>query len=49
MTNSVLFGALGVVIVKKTNSAIELYFAHNTDSFVSFHYATMQKLAKQIQ
>ncbi|CAG8909259.1 unnamed protein product [Penicillium egyptiacum] len=31
--NSVLFGSLGVVIVKKTNSGIELYFAHNTDSF----------------
>ncbi|KAJ5558702.1 Peptidase T2 asparaginase 2 [Penicillium sp. DV-2018c] len=31
--NSALFGALGVVVVKKTNSAIEFYFAHNTDSF----------------
>jgi taspase (threonine aspartase 1) len=35
VSNSVNFGALGVVIVKKTNSAIELYFAHNTESFVS--------------
>ncbi|OQD96054.1 hypothetical protein PENSOL_c017G07015 [Penicillium solitum] len=31
--NSILFGALGVVIVKKNNFGIELYFAHNTDSF----------------
>jgi taspase (threonine aspartase 1) len=33
VSNSVLFGALGVVIVKKNNYGIELYFAHNTDSF----------------
>ncbi|CAP95541.1 Pc21g06440 [Penicillium rubens Wisconsin 54-1255] len=33
VSNSVLFGALGVVVVKKTNYGIELYFAHNTDSF----------------
>ncbi|KAJ5817803.1 hypothetical protein N7447_007811 [Penicillium robsamsonii] len=33
VSNSILFGALGVVIVKKNNYGIELYFAHNTDSF----------------
>ncbi|KAJ5177942.1 uncharacterized protein N7500_000641 [Penicillium coprophilum] len=33
VSNSILFGALGVVIVKKNNHGIELYFAHNTDSF----------------
>ncbi|KGO77589.1 Peptidase T2, asparaginase 2 [Penicillium italicum] len=33
VSNSILFGALGVVVVKKDNSGIELYFAHNTDSF----------------
>ncbi|OQD63993.1 hypothetical protein PENPOL_c008G07382 [Penicillium polonicum] len=33
VSNSILFGALGVVIVKKNNFGIELYFAHNTDSF----------------
>ncbi|KAJ5782934.1 hypothetical protein N7457_004708 [Penicillium paradoxum] len=33
VSNSVLFGALGVLVVKKSNSGIELYFAHNTDSF----------------
>ncbi|KAK4870504.1 hypothetical protein LT330_004852 [Penicillium expansum] len=33
VSNSILFGALGVVVVKKNNSGIELYFAHNTDSF----------------
>ncbi|KAJ5120443.1 Peptidase T2 asparaginase 2, partial [Penicillium bovifimosum] len=31
--NSILFGAIGIMVVKKTNSAIEFYFAHNTDSF----------------
>lgn len=35
MANSVLFGAIGVMVLKKTNSAMELYFAHNTESFVS--------------
>ncbi|KAJ5356307.1 hypothetical protein N7517_010916, partial [Penicillium concentricum] len=33
VSNSILFGALGVVIVKKNNYGVELYFAHNTDSF----------------
>lgn len=35
VTDSFLFGAIGVMVVKKTNSAMELYFAHNTESFVS--------------
>lgn len=35
VANSILFGALGVLVVKKNNSGIELYFAHNTESFVS--------------
>ncbi|CAG8331591.1 unnamed protein product [Penicillium salamii] len=33
VANSFLFGAIGVMVVKKTNSGVELYFAHNTDSF----------------
>ncbi|KAJ5361171.1 Peptidase T2 asparaginase 2 [Penicillium brevicompactum] len=33
VTDSFLFGAIGVMVVKKTNSAMELYFAHNTESF----------------
>jgi taspase (threonine aspartase 1) len=37
VAHSVLFGAIGVVIVKKNNFGMELYFAHNTDSFVSHH------------
>lgn len=36
VANSILFGALGVLVVKKNNSGMELYFAHNTDSFVSY-------------
>jgi taspase (threonine aspartase 1) len=40
VVNSVLFGAIGVVVVKKNNSGMELYFAHNTDSFVS-HYSSV--------
>jgi hypothetical protein len=31
-------GALGVLAVKKSRDAIELYYAHNTDSFVSVPY-----------
>ncbi|CAG7919047.1 unnamed protein product [Penicillium olsonii] len=33
VVESILFGSIGVMVVKKTNSGIELYFAHNTDSF----------------
>lgn len=36
VSNSILFGALGVLVVKKNNSGMELYFAHNTESFVSY-------------
>lgn len=43
VSNSVLFGALGVVIVKKNNSGIELYFAHNTDSFVSISLFSLRR------
>ncbi|KAJ5952253.1 uncharacterized protein N7479_010666, partial [Penicillium vulpinum] len=44
VSNSILFGALGVLIVKKNNSGIELYFAHNTDSFA---IASMSSNAKR--
>lgn len=33
--NSPSTGALGVLAVKKTVDGVQLYFAHNTDSFVS--------------
>lgn len=33
--NSHSAGAIGILGVKKTTSGIALYFAHNTDSFVS--------------
>lgn len=44
VANSFLFGAIGVMVVKKTNSGVELYFAHNTDSFVSAVYLFGHKL-----
>lgn len=33
--NSHSVGAIGVLSVKKTKDGLYLYFAHNTDSFVS--------------
>ncbi|KAJ5200058.1 Peptidase T2 asparaginase 2, partial [Penicillium cf. griseofulvum] len=44
VSNSVHFGALGVVTVKKNNSGIELYFAHNTESFA---VASMSSKSKE--
>ncbi len=35
MKNSYSAGGIGVLGVKKTTDGIWLYFAHNTDSFVS--------------
>ena len=46
VSNSVNFGALGVVIVKKTNSSIELYFAHNTESFVSLALLSLRRTGR---
>jgi hypothetical protein len=32
--DSFLFGSLGAMVVRKDNDGIELFFAHNTQSFV---------------
>jgi hypothetical protein len=32
--DSYLFGSLGAMVVRKDTTGIELFFAHNTDSFV---------------
>ena len=35
LDKSIVAGAIGIVSLKKTRDAVYLYFAHNTDSFVS--------------
>jgi len=38
--NSHSAGAIGILGVKKTTDGVALYFAHNTDSFVSKSFAS---------
>jgi taspase (threonine aspartase 1) len=35
VNKSLIFGAIGIMAVKSNTDGIALYFAHNTDSFVS--------------
>lgn len=37
-------GAIGILGVKKTTEGVWLYFAHNTDSFVSSCYVQHSRL-----
>lgn len=42
--DSNIFGAIGIMAVKKTEDSIAFYFAHNTDSFVSTIMTSPQSL-----
>lgn len=48
MKNSYSAGAIGVLGVKKTNDGVWLYFAHNTDSFVSSPLYASLKIVKGV-
>jgi taspase (threonine aspartase 1) len=45
--NSHSAGAIGILGVKKTTDGVALYFAHNTESFVSNHSKDWKSVQEQ--